>query len=182
MRKMRKAFSMITAIFVIVIMATIAVLVLSLSGKTIKNTTVQYRHEQAALLARSYTEMAVLAVINHDRNATGECIQDINGVVNSIIPGQTPTGSTDDGSGYNVQVRISYLGNGLPCSASRRLNDSNASDRSSTLIQTDYNSTSAADAIAAIIVDVYVQYKDPDAVNPSSSPWITYHRRTLQKI
>ena len=175
---MRNAFSMITAIFVILIMATVAMLVLSTSGKIVKESSIQFRKEQAMLLARSYTELAVLAVTNYDRSTSSDCIEDIDGVVNALTPGATPASgvSSTNGGGYDVQTRIYYLGNSLPCSGTRVLN-------STTPIQTDYNSTSSApDAISGIIVDVYVRYKDPDTPTPSSSPWITYHRRTLQKI
>jgi len=181
---MRNAFSMITAIFVILIMATVAILVMSTSGKIIKETSIQFRKEQAMLLARSYTELAVLAVTNYNRNTSSDCIEDIDGVVNALIPGDSPaTGvSSTNGGGYDVQTRIYYLGNNLPCSNSRKLNDSTDTSRSNTVISTDYNDTSSSDAIAGIIVDVYVRYKDPDVSTPSGSPWITYHRRTLQKI
>ena len=175
---MRKAFSMVTAIFIIVIMATVAMLVLSTSGKIVKETTLQFKKEQAMFLARSYTELAVLAVTNYNRNTSSDCIENINGVVNALTPGSAPAPgvSSTNGGGYDVNTRIYYLGNGLPCSGSRVLNGTN--------IQSDYNNTStpAPDAIAGIIVDVYVKYKDPDTVTPSASPWITYHRRTLQKI
>lgn len=57
---MRSAFSMITAIFVIVLMATVAVFILNISAKSVKATVLQYRHEQAILYARSYTELAVM--------------------------------------------------------------------------------------------------------------------------
>lgn len=172
---MRRAFSMITAIFVIVIMAVLSMLVLRMSSKITKETSIQYRHEQAILLARSYTELAVMAVTDYDRDTSGKCIENIDGVVNGILPGQPPAWSSTAGSGYKVETRIYYLGNNLPCTAGRILN-------SATPIQTDYNATGANDALAAIIVDVYVRYHDPDAPNPASSPWITYHRRTLQKI
>lgn len=179
---MRKAFSLITAIFVMLIMATVAAFILNLSGKITQESTAQYRKEQAALLARSYTELAVMAVINHERNATtpGTCIEDINGAINGLIPGGPVTGSSTGGSGYNVMTRIYYLGNNLPCSQSRRLNDSTT--HSATVITSNYNNTGASDALAGIIVDVYVQYKDPDAQDPNNSSWITYRRRTLQKI
>jgi len=181
---MRKAFSMITAVFVIVIMATVAILVMSTSGKIVKETTIQYRKEQAMLLARSYTELAVLAVTNYDRSTSSNCVENINGVVNALIPGASPaTGvSSTNGGGYDVQTRIYYLGNNLPCSNSRKLNNSIDTSRSNTIIATDYNNTGSSDAIAGIIVDVYIRYKDPDAYDPANSPWITYYRRTLQKI
>lgn len=177
---------MITAIFVIVIMATVAMLVLSTSGKMVKETTLQYRKEQAMLLAKSYTELALMAVMDYNRSAAGNCIENINGVVNALSPGSAPASgvSSTNGGGYDVETRIYYLGNGLPCSQSRKLNDSTDPSRSATAIATDYNTSTPAspDALAAIIVDVYVRYKDPDAPNPASSPWITYHRRTLQKL
>jgi len=173
---MRKAFSMITAIFLIVIMATVALLVFNLSGKMVKSTTMQYRQEQAAFLARSYTELAILAVINHDRNATTpDCVQTINGVVNGLVPGGAVSGSSTGGSGYDVTSTVRYIGNNLPCSAANVLN-------SAMPLTQDYNTTSPekSDSVAAIVVDVYVRYKDP-AVG-AAAPWITFHRRTLQKI
>ena len=176
---MRKAFSLITAIFVIVLMATVAVFVLNLAGQITKESTDQYRQEQAALLARSYTELAVMAVINHDRNQTiPTCIEDIDGVINGLLPNGPVTGSSTDGSGYDVKTRIYYLGNGLPCSQTRKLNNSTNAINSPTLLVSNYNQTLASDAIAGIIVDVFVSYLNPDAPDH----WITYHRRTLQKI
>ncbi len=177
---MRKAFSMITAIFVMITMATVAAFILNLSGKIVQESSSQYRQEQAALLARSYTELAVMAVINHDRNqTTPTCIENINGAINGLIPNGPVTGSSTGGSGYNVMTRIYYLGNNLPCHGSRRLND-NTAEHSATSITSNYNNLTipASDALAAIIVDIYVQYKDPDAPNH----WITFYRRTLQKI
>lgn len=189
---MRKAFSMVTAIFLIVIMATISVLVFNLSGKMVKSTTLQYRHAQAELLARSYTELAILAVINHERNATTRCIQTISGVVNGLVPDGSVGGSSTGGSGYDVKTYVYHLGNNL-----NQANISNTYWPNRTLpILTDYNTTTPklADSVAAIVVDVYVRYKDPAVVDaytsghggtaPTSTqiPWITYHRRSLQKI
>jgi hypothetical protein len=170
---MRKAFSMITAVFIIVLMSTIAMLVFNLSGKVVKNTTIQMQKEQAMLLARSYTELAVLNVMNYNRNGTN-CVENINGVMNSVVPGETPSGSSTAGSGYRIQTRIYYIGNSLPCSGTRILNTNP--------IVSDYNGTTGADTLAAIMIDVYVQYKDADVSSPADSPWITYHRRTIQKI
>jgi len=177
---MRKAFSMITAIFVMIIMATVAMLVFNLSGKIIKGTTTQFKTEQAALIARSYTELAVLAVTNYNRQTVPDCVENIDGVINSIVPGQTPpTGVTSlNGGGYDVQTYIYYIGDNLPCNTtpapSRILNTTN--------IATPYGAAGSPDEIAAIIVDVSVRYKDPGVDDPHNAPWITYHRRTLQKI
>lgn len=185
---MRSGFSMVTAVFLIVIMATVAMLVFNLSGKMTQTTTIQYRNEQAALLAQSYTEYALLQVLKHDRSSTNNCIQTITGVVNNLVPSSaTPSGvSSINGGGYKVDVAINYLGNALPCSSNHILN--------SNVITTDYNTTGASDAVAAILVDVFVRYKDPSMVEawsmnnggtmPTAAqiPWITYHTRRLLKI
>jgi hypothetical protein len=185
MKKMRKAFSMIIAIFVIVVVAAIAALVLNLASRMTKTTGAQYYREQAALLARSYTELAVMAVINHNRNTANNCIEDIDGVVNGLDPNTAPGGSSIDGSGFDVQTRIYYIGNDLPCSQSRKLTDSTDAAGSATRVSTNYQDAGATDAAAGMIVDVYVRYKDPDAaslIGGAQAPWITYHRRTLQKL
>ena len=57
---MRKAFSMIMAIFVIVLMATVGAFILNISAKSVKSTLLQYKREQAILYARSYTELAIM--------------------------------------------------------------------------------------------------------------------------
>ena len=90
---MRSAFSMITAIFVIVIMATIAMFVMSLSSKGVKATTAQYQRAQAMLYAKSYTEFAILAVTAHDRST--DCVEEITGSIQG---------------GYNIRTNISYIG------------------------------------------------------------------------
>jgi hypothetical protein len=170
---------MLMAIATIVVVATLSVLVLNLTGKMQKSGVVNYREEQAALLAHSYTELAIMSIINYDRNSSLNCIENVDGVVNNINPQNCATVSgatTANGGGYQVQTRIYYLGNGLPCTSTRIVNTNN--------IVTNYadgNST-ANGAVAGVIIDVFVRYKDPDATNPASAPWITYHRRALQKI
>jgi hypothetical protein len=84
---------MLTAIFVIVVMATIAAFILNLSGKMVKETTTQYQKEQAMLLAKSYTEFAIMAVTANDQNSSN-CLNNISG-------------SYGD---YNIDVNISYIG------------------------------------------------------------------------
>ena len=76
--KTKKAFSMITAIFVIVIMSAVTALIMNVTGKTLKETTQQYQKEQAALLARSYTELAIWQVLNYDRTVTPDCLTTFN--------------------------------------------------------------------------------------------------------
>ena len=161
----RKAFSLITAIFVILLMATVAVFIMNLSGKIVKETTSQYQKEQAVLLAKSYTELAIMTVMSNDRNGTGICVDAIDGVVG-------PPGASTNGQGYNVRTRIGFIGAASdigPCAIVRKFGNPATNDELN------------------IIVDVYVEYKDISNPNLdpaviSSTPWITYHRRTLQKI
>ena len=83
---MRNAFSMLTAIFVIVIMATVGTFILNISGKTLKETVLQYRHEQAILYARSYTELAIMGrTANPNLNSITGGIADYS-ISLSIIP------------------------------------------------------------------------------------------------
>ncbi len=88
----RKAFSMLTAIVIIVLMSAVGMLVMSMSGKLVKETTAQYQREQAVLLANSYTEYAVMAVTANDRAAN--CLSTINGTWN----------------GYSARIHIAYIG------------------------------------------------------------------------
>ncbi len=157
----RKAFSMLTAIFVIFIMASIGTLVMNLSGKMVKETTTQFQREQAMLLAKSYTEYAIMAVMANDRNETGSCLKTINS--DHVL--------RDEGDGgFEVRVEIAYISNGSgelsSCSSTRVFSDT------ATTVKSPLN----------IIIDVYVKYKDFDHHNPGNEPWITYHKRTLQKI
>ena len=155
---MRSAFSMLTAIIVIVLMATVAMLIITLSGKMVKETTTQFQREQAALLAKSYTEYAVMAVTANDRNVT-DCLSDINATI----------GSPTTGNGYSVRTRIAYIGHAgevNSCAATCIFSNTVTTPRSP----------------LNIIVDVYVEYKEPDHPNSTNAPWITYHKRTLQKI
>ncbi len=150
----KKAFSMLTALFVIVIMSTIAAFVLSLSGKIVKSTTIQYQKEQAELYAKSYTEYAVLAVTGNNR--AGNCLTKITGNVGGNNPAA--------GDGYRVTVNIRYIGTSAAIGTCTNLGSFAVLTSQTPL---------------TILIDVYVRYKDPD--NPAG-PWKSVHRRTLQKI
>lgn len=89
----RKGFSLITTVFVILFVSSIGAGILSLSGKMVNETIVQYKKEQSILYAKSYTEMAILAATAND------CILHIDGA---------------EGGGsntYDINVDISYVGN-----------------------------------------------------------------------
>jgi len=163
---MRRAFSMLMALAVIVIVSTISVLVLNLSGKMVTGTTAKYREEQAALLANSYAELAILSVINQDIN--NSCITELNSTVDNLVPNGSSTLTGD--AVYNVNVKISYIGNNLTACGTSVLNGSP--------IATDYNSTLPV-GLAAIVVDVFVRYRN-SSITPDHD--LTYHLRRLNKI
>ena len=158
--KHKKAFSMITAIFVIVIMATVTSMIMNVTGKTVKVTTQQYQKEQAALLARSYTELAILKVLHQERNVTS-CLSTFT----ENFGGET------DFHGYDVTVNIKYIGN------STLLNGCVAS--SSSITPTWTNNLNGFNKTISLIIDTYITYKDFDDPNNRD---ITFHRRTLQKL
>ena len=161
--KSKRAFSMITAIFVIVIMATVTSLVMNVTGKTVKATTLQYQKEQAQLLARSYTELAILYVIYKDRSS--DCIETISDHFGA-----------SGNNGYDIRMNISYIGNGtLLANCNNNIDSSGAIGNSATWT----NTTTGFDKIISMVIDTYITYKDFD--DPSDRN-ITFHRRTLQKL
>ena len=151
---------MITAIIVVVLISTVATYVLSIASKMTRETTAQFQREQAMLLAKSYTEYAILAVTANDRNATtGNCLENIKGV----------WGNPDAGEGYKMEVKLLYIGHNnevIDCNSNRVLG----------------NDVVTPESPLSIIADVYVRYKEPDHPDTSIAPYITYHKRTLQKI
>ncbi len=156
----RAGFSMMMAILVIVMMSTLSVFVMNLSAKMLQNTTAQYQREQAMLLAKSYTEFAIMSIMSNDRANTysggNTCIDTITG----------DTGNSANGQGYRINVRIAYIGGAIVAGCTNVI--------SSTVATT-------ASSLNAII-DVSIDYKDINNPNIANSQWIRYHRRTLQKI
>jgi len=146
---MRKAFSMLTAIAVIVVISAIGGFILSLSGKMVSETTAQFQREQSMLLAKSFTEYAIMAVTANEHNSNN-CLNTITSNINY----------------YKIKVDISYIGRDL---------DSSCKNIISTDVKTEKSPLS-------IIVDVYVRYQDPDDPRGANAPYITYHKRTIQKI
>jgi len=177
--KFKKAFSMVTAIFVIIMMSSLTLLIQNLSSKSIHNTTAQYQKEQALLLARSYTELAILYASSYDR--TIDCLNTINGQFGPSI----------NNGGYNVVMELRYIG------ADSQFNDNTVAscydvptvtnlhptDRVTLLERLNGNTT--FDKSISIIIDTYITYKnldDPSASVANGDRNITIHRRTLQKI
>jgi len=156
---------MITAIFVIVIMASLTALIMNISGRTIKGTTLQYQKEQAQLLARSYTELAILYAIHYDRTTTPDCLESIS----------DHFGEAGD-DGYDIRMNIKYIGN------NNLLNGCNKTILANGTIgngATWANQSTGFDKTISLVIDIFITYKDFD--DPANRD-ITYHRRTLQKL
>lgn len=163
--KHSKAFSMMTAVFVILIISALGGFIINLAGKLVDETTAQYRKEQAILYAKSYTEFAIMSATA--RNCISRIEANVGG--NSV----TTEDDVRAGLGYKVDVEIQYIGNdlggGCPTIGG----------------SIDYERSRGA----IIIVDTYVRYRNPEHPNAISklafsqeSPGYLYHRRTLQRL
>ena len=97
---MRRGFGLITAIVIMITVATLMTLMIGLSSTSVKVTLDLYLKEQAELLSRSATEYALLAISGHENNVS--CIENIN----IAYPETNPT--------HEANVTIWYLGRGLP--------------------------------------------------------------------
>ena len=92
---MRRGFSLVMAIIILVIVAVMSAMILGFSSQTIKTTSNIYLREQGKLLALSATEYALLALSGHNHNTN--CIETIN--------------IDAEGAGlcYEVNMSLSYI-------------------------------------------------------------------------
>jgi len=110
---MRNAFSMITVIFLIVLLATVAAFILNISAKTVKDTVFQYKREQAILYARSYTEAAIMkAMVNTTGTTVTGIVDNDYNITATITPVDVNT------SFILVDVFVRYADDDLGGSAS----------------------------------------------------------------
>jgi hypothetical protein len=151
--KNRSGFAMIMAIFIILVIGTLMSLMISMSAQSQKRTVNLYLNEQAALLAKSATEYAMLAVSGYERNSTSGCINHL-----SIT---YPSSSTPI---FDIDVKMEYIGFGsLPgCDIYNSIGTINTPDSNGT-----------------ILMDVTVTSNE---ANLNIGETIRYHRRTLQKL
>ena len=74
---MRRGFTLIAAIFFVVIASSICMLALSIASTSVKQNSEIYLREQSELVARAATEYAMLAIISNDFYKTGAvCLGD----------------------------------------------------------------------------------------------------------
>lgn len=117
---MRRGFSLVTAIVILITVATLMTLMMSLSSTSVKTTMDLYLKEQAELLARSATEYALLAISGHDNS--NNCIETIN----ISYPESDPT--------HDANVSIMYIGEGIQNCTPVLANDINTSESNLTVI------------------------------------------------
>ena len=164
--KHKKAFSMVTAIFVIFVMSSVTMLIMNVTGKTIKATTKQYQKEQAQLLARSYTELAILYILHKDRSSS--CIQTI----------RDHFGASGD-EGYEIRINIKYIGNDTLLAKCNNNIEGDGGFNLANKNATWSENILGFDKTISLVIDTFISYKDFD--DPSNRD-ITFHRRTLQKL
>jgi len=109
---MRKGFGIITAIIIMMTVATLMSLMIGLSSSTVKQTSDLFLKQQAVLLLRSATEFSLLAISGHDNNS--DCVETIKITQTPLI----------------ANVNIWYLGRGIPPSCGHILSNSVATDDS----------------------------------------------------
>jgi len=109
---MRRGFGIITAIIIMMTVATLMSLMIGLSTSTVKQTSDIYLKQQAELLLRSSTEFALLAISGHNNN--NDCVESINITYNS----------------FTSNVNIWYIGNGIPTTCGHILDNSIQTDDS----------------------------------------------------
>ncbi len=126
---MRKGFSLITAIIIMMAVSLLMTMMISLSSSTVKTTTDMYLKEQAQLLARSATEYALLAISGHDN--TKNCIKNIN----ISYPNSTTVT-------HEMNISILYMGRGISNCGSHLLENNVTTD--------DSNLTAIIDVIVSV--------------------------------
>ena len=160
--KGRNGFALLTAVFLMIIIASMLLTMISQSSETQSKTMDSYLNEQAILLTYSATEYAMLAISGRDRLANG-CITTIN----STYP------TTGDPM-FNITTNIQYIWS----------NDASLDPADSSVGLAATNCTGYIDNLAtpestgAARIDVFVT----TAPGLGMDQPISFHRRTLQKL
>ncbi len=85
---MRKAFNLMMAIMIIIILSTVAVLTLKYASISAKHYADSYIKEQAELFMQSIVEATILEIEGYDKEVNSDCLREIN----FISPDQKFTG------------------------------------------------------------------------------------------
>ena len=105
---MRRGFGLITAIIIMVAVATLMSLMLTLTHASLKSTTDVYLKEQAELIARSAVEYTLLAISGHDNS--NSCVEHVNITYPNAA---TPT--------HEANVSVYYFFKGAPANCNQVL-------------------------------------------------------------
>lgn len=97
----RRGMALLGAIVIMVLSAILTALFLSFSTEGAKRTGDQYLLNQASLLAKSAEEFTILAIMGHDRTATGNCVNQVN-----------ITYPNSDTPMFDINVSVYYIGFG----------------------------------------------------------------------
>jgi len=162
---LRKGFSLLFAIIVLVLVAFVSVLALSLTSQTTEATSNQYLREQAKLLALSSTEYTLLALSGHN-HSTG-CLRKVN------ISTQDPSFDNDIVSLFDINLSIMYIVNGVTDNTPSQSTDWCGTDGFRILSSSlDYNESNLT-----VVIDTIVSSNDNTLIYPP----IREHRRMIQK-
>ena len=149
---MRRGFTLIAAIFFVVIASSICMLALSIASTSVKQNSEIYLREQSELVARAATEYAILAIISNDFSTTCLGNQSENTSEDNPITGEF-------GNLFTFKVYVKYFGDmGDACK-----------NKDAVIVKGANQGT--------IMLDVFVSSKPGKASNP-----INFHKRTLQKL
>ena len=106
---MRRGFTLIAAIFFVVIASSICMLALSIASTSVKQNSEIYLREQSELVARAATEYAMLAIISNDFSTTCLGNQSENASEDNPIAGEF-------GDLFTFKVFVKYFGDMGICS------------------------------------------------------------------
>ncbi|WP_107850109.1 type II secretion system protein [Campylobacter concisus] len=149
---MRRGFTLIAAIFFVVIASSICMLALSIASTSVKQNSEIYLREQSELVARAATEYAMLAIISNDFSTTCLGNQSENASEDNPISGEF-------GDLFTFKVYVKYFGDmGNACK-----------NKDAVIVKGTNQGT--------IMLDVFVSSKPGKSSNP-----INFHKRTLQKL
>jgi len=74
----KKAFGVISALIIMLLIASIMTVVVKLSYITVKHTSDSYLQERAELFMRSVIENTLLAIEGYDRRANNKCVEHLS--------------------------------------------------------------------------------------------------------
>ncbi|WP_169779119.1 type IV pilus modification PilV family protein [Campylobacter curvus] len=153
---MRRGFSLLAAIFFVVVTSSLCMLALSLSNTTSRQASEIYLREQAELLAQGATEYAVLEILNHDFKNEGCWPKKTEDKKGNFPNDANPI--------LTYEVDITYFGDIGTCAGIP---------------------VQSKESAGTVMLDVFVKsygYDESDRDKMKTPNPIAFHKRTLQKL